>query len=87
MEKDGEVGSGVDRFREVARVSGLISAARVDPWIQKLWIATGDIVLLRELLEWEVQDRPEIRRVLERVLEEEGKLVSASEIITFSSKD
>lgn len=81
MEKEGEIGPRVVRYREQARVSGLISAARVDPWIQKLWIATGDIQLLRELLEWEVQDRPQIRRVLESVLEIEDKLVSSSRIV------
>lgn len=59
----------------------MISAARVDPWIQKLWKVTGCTRLLREMLEWEVQERPEIKRVLERVIELDGELVSASDIV------
>ncbi len=59
----------------------MISAARVNPWIQKFWKVTGSVELLREMLEWEVQERPEIKRVLERVIEIEGKLVTAHTIV------
>ncbi len=59
----------------------MISAARIDPWIQKLWKVTGSVRLLREMLEWEVQDRPEIKRVLERVIEIDGKLVTSHTIV------
>ena len=58
----------------------MISSARIDPWIQWFWQSTGDVQLLRELLEWEIQDRPDIRRALERVLEIENNLVTGSRI-------
>lgn len=70
------------RYQTLLEIHGMISASRIDSIIQKIWWATGDIMLLRELLEWEIQERPEIRRVLERVLEIEGKLVTTSGIVT-----
>lgn len=76
-----EIRTGEFRSRVLIEIHGLISAARVDPWIHWMWQATGDIKLLRILLEWEIQDRPEIRRTLERVIEIHGELVTASRII------
>ncbi len=70
-----------ERFKLETEIHGMISAARVCPWIQRFWRATGDLVLLRELLEWEVQERPQVKRVLERVIELGGKLVTAHTIV------
>lgn len=71
----------LDKTDLLIQIHGLISASRVHPTINRVWEATGDIKVVRELLEVLVQKRPEIKRVLERVIEYEGKLVTSSRIV------
>lgn len=73
--------SELEELKLRTQIGGLLSACRVDPWIGKLWRATGSIKLLKELLEWEVQERPEIKRVLEKVIELDAKLVTSCTIV------
>lgn len=71
-----------DRIKLLEELHGLVSSSRVHPIIDTVWQATGSITELRELLEILIQTRPQVRRVLERVLEIEGKLVTSSRVIT-----
>lgn len=71
----------LEKFDLLTKIHGMISASRIDPIVWRVWEATGDIREVRELLEIIVQDRPEVKRILERVLEYEGNLVTSSRIV------
>lgn len=70
-----------ERLRLQIEIHGLISASRCNPIVHRVWDATGNIREIRELLEIQVQTHPEVRRILERLIEIEGNLVTASGII------
>lgn len=90
MEREGETrsrGYEAQRLDQLTRIGGMLSAVRIDPIIQRLWKATGDISLLKRILQWEIQERPELKRVLENVIELESKsLVTACTIVKVHSE-
>ena len=69
------------------RIGGLIESHCASASTAHLWRRTHSLPLLRVVLSYEVQERPEMRKLLERVIETEGKLVTASRIIEGSSSE
>ncbi len=70
------------RQETIDRIAGLIRSSRANHWIYHFWRRTGNVRILRTMLEFEVLERPELRKLLERVIEYEGHLVTASRIVT-----
>lgn len=69
-------------IREAIReLGGLIASYRGSDYLYHLWRRTGDLSLIRHLLEFEIQTRPELRALLERVHEIQKRLVTQGRIV------
>ena len=75
------------RQQQLDRIGGLIESHCCSAQTAHLWRRTHSLPLLRFVLSYEVQERPEMRKLLERVYELEGKLVTTSRVVETKRSD